>query len=396
MGNATTRDNECQILAVTGASRQQAIKDFMSASCDKDLYELFELERYACPDASGRFEQQIKAKFREFALQYHPDKNSFVDEETKADYAKVLVYITNGKNILLDPDAKHRYDIELRRTRLEESSWDSSRWWSRWISNVALLAAGGIGLIIGGGLAVGAATGGAALALSIAGSCMLSAGIRGSLAHYQDPHAINYDYAKQICIGALTGGFGGACAEAAQGATIAAQVGIAAAGGAGTAVAAHVIEDTVNVLDGTQSAKDLVTSEHLSTVGTSIAIGACAGLAIQGVACGFQSGAEQSQQIVDDAARVAKNAAIGTVVSTVTSLAEEGVEHQRARYRLENMVNSMHRYGNGHAKDPRAVPLEAADARAGVNAETVSSQEASYFENILRACGMTMVCSLVA
>eukprot|EP00928_Gymnodinium_smaydae_P023356 TRINITY_DN19309_c0_g5_i2.p1 TRINITY_DN19309_c0_g5~~TRINITY_DN19309_c0_g5_i2.p1 ORF type:complete len:395 (+),score=49.51 TRINITY_DN19309_c0_g5_i2:128-1312(+) len=394
MGNATTRDSECQVLAVTGASRQQAIKDLLSVALDKDLYELFELERYACRDDSGRFEQQIKAKFREFALQYHPDKNSLMDDETKAENAKVLVYVTNGKDILLDPDAKQRYDIELRRARNEESDWDSVRCWSRWMSNASLVLVGSFGLVVGG-VAVGAATGGSALALSIAGSSMLSAGIRGAIAHHQDPHATNYDYSKQICIGALAGGIGGACTAAVQVATIAAQVGIAAAGGAGSALANHMIEDAANVLDGTQSVRDLMTAEHLATVGTSVVMGACGGMAIQAVACGLQGCAPQSQRIIDDAALVAKNAAAGcaisTVVSTVTSLAEQCVEHQKALSQMAHVNQLKHRIDNGHVTDRLQV---APEARGGLDVQTGKQKE--LFEIIFEALGMTMTSSFHA
>eukprot|EP00928_Gymnodinium_smaydae_P023350 TRINITY_DN19309_c0_g2_i1.p1 TRINITY_DN19309_c0_g2~~TRINITY_DN19309_c0_g2_i1.p1 ORF type:complete len:440 (+),score=34.94 TRINITY_DN19309_c0_g2_i1:111-1322(+) len=403
---------------MAAAPREQGMKDFLSHARDIDLYELFELERYACRDASGQFEHQIKTKFKEFALKYHPDKNSLEDEKTKSDCADVLVYITKGKDILLDPDAKHRYDIELRRTRKEESYWEASLWWSRWIFNASLLVAGGVGLLVGG-LAAGGAAGGVALALPIACSSMLSAGIRGSCIHYQDPHATNYDYAKQIWIGGLIGAIGGACAAAVQGATIGAQVGIASAGGAGTAVATHVIEDSMNVLDGTRSAEDLVTIEHLSTIGTSIAIGACAGIAVQGVACGLQTGAQGSQQIVDASAGVSQNEAISTVISAVTSLAKQGVELQRGSYArttcrirrrtrcgtarcyLTEMDQPKHINDTGLFKDGRKVPLtrfllEAAEAKVRVNAEKGYPQESSYFESILTAWGMTMGCSVQA
>jgi len=300
----------------------------MSVARDKDLYELFELERYSGDDLSLRFQAQVGRKYRSLALRYHPDKCA---PENKTEYEVIFKYIKEGHDILLDPDAKRRYDHELRRTRKEENGWDAFRWWGRWVFNATLIG-GGIGLIIGGLLSA-IPTAGSGLAMSIAGSSMLSAGIRGAASHYNDPDQSNYDYLKQLGIGALTGAaggaIGGACAGAIQGASVAAQIGIAAAGGAGTGLANHVIEDGVNLADGTVSHEELLTLEHAASIGKSVAIGACAGMAVQGVASALQGGAKQSQQIVDDAATAAISTArkVGKAGAVAAALkAQESVK----------------------------------------------------------------------
>lgn len=82
---------------------------------EHNYYQLMEIEQYA--DAAV-----VKRRYRELALLYHPDKNP--NNKVAEEYFKVL---TQGYNILSEPDKKEEYDYLLKqyydkRTANEEPS----------------------------------------------------------------------------------------------------------------------------------------------------------------------------------------------------------------------------------------------------------------------------------
>ena len=69
---------------------------------EHNFYQLMEIEQYADADV-------VKRRYRELALLYHPDKNP--SNKVAEEYFKIL---TQGYNILSEPDKKAEYDQLLR------------------------------------------------------------------------------------------------------------------------------------------------------------------------------------------------------------------------------------------------------------------------------------------
>jgi curved DNA-binding protein CbpA len=73
-----------------------------------DYYAILEVDPAATPD-------QLRAAFKKQALRWHPDRNRDVDttEQMRA--------VIEAKLILLDPEAREKYDREYRRFRAESA-----------------------------------------------------------------------------------------------------------------------------------------------------------------------------------------------------------------------------------------------------------------------------------
>mmetsp|Transcript_52829 Transcript_52829/g.150614 ORF Transcript_52829/g.150614 Transcript_52829/m.150614 type:complete len:584 (-) Transcript_52829:129-1880(-) len=300
MGASSSQDSVlAKTPAKTGAVRQYEIRQLMEVVGDKDFYELFNLERYSGDEDPDEFVKKVRSAFRRLSPQYHPDRPPATTSSFR--------YLEHAKHVLIDPDSKRRYDLALRLKRGELTGWDVHRQWCRWIANVSLVA-GGIGCIIGG-LFCAAPTAGVGLGLSIAGSVMLTAGVRGCVSQWQDPEQSNKEYLKQVGIGAAAGAVGGAIGGACAGAIAATscawtQLGIAAGGGAATVLSSHLIEDGTDLAIGRKTKEEVFNTKHAVLVAKDLAIGACAGMAVQGVASHIQR-CSAAGQIVDDAATAA-------------------------------------------------------------------------------------------
>ena len=79
-----------------------------------------------------------------------------------------------GKEVLLNPEYKARYDQELRNSRGEQDGWSKSAWYCRWGWNV-LAGLGGLATVVAAACGVVAA---APVVASVAGGALLASSIR--------------------------------------------------------------------------------------------------------------------------------------------------------------------------------------------------------------------------
>ena len=121
--------------------------------------------------------EKIKHKFHELMLMWHPDKNQYKDQKECHSWT---VYIKFGREVLLDPDLKRRYDLELKRQTKEADHWSSAEWYCKWGFNLVAMA-GGIALIVSGCLVPAAFLG-----TAIAGSALLMTGVNGTATMIRD------------------------------------------------------------------------------------------------------------------------------------------------------------------------------------------------------------------
>jgi len=303
---------------------------------DEDHYGLLHLERYA--DMDERNSSKLQRVFGQKALWTHPDKGGDVQSMTRLNLAKTC---------LTTPDLKRRYDIELHKQHEELNGWSSARWWSRWIGS-GLMVVAGVSIIIAGVVAA-PVTFGASAAFGCTGGAMLSAGITGAMAQYQDPDKSDTEFLKDIAVSGVVGAVGGligagaGCAIAKEGVTAVSKLAIAAVSGAGGSAASHVISDAADlaITNGClgKHLKDNVTnsktneqvfcSENAVRLGQGVLVGAVAGVALQGVANKLDAGANATTLIDDvtvNAPKVAvpflekfRKAALPGVAGTMTS-----------------------------------------------------------------------------
>eukprot|EP00919_Chromeraceae_sp_WS-2016_P056307 GHVR01133647.1.p1 GENE.GHVR01133647.1~~GHVR01133647.1.p1 ORF type:complete len:468 (+),score=90.22 GHVR01133647.1:60-1463(+) len=311
----------CDALVLSnGCTRQEKLKQMVKEGISMDgtvlnYYELFNLPLYE--DMSDDTRQKVEQRRRQLLLRWHPDKN---DPACKAECEGMVVHIQVAIKVLFDPDMKRRYDIELKRDRKEIGKLDHQVYWCRFGYNVISIL-GGVACIIGG-IAVGPATGGASVFLSVAGSSLLSSGMKGCYKQYRDPDCSNTEYCKDCIVGAAAGAVGGAIGVGASvgiawATAGAAKLGIAAAAGAGAYAAGHVIENSADLLvtsgtlgEGVKAAitdaktkEEVLSTDNACRLGFGMAVGACAGMAVQGAASALSKWS--AGQLVDDAAGVA-------------------------------------------------------------------------------------------
>lgn len=132
--------------------------------------------------------EKIKHKFHELMLMWHPDKNQYKDLK---ECTSRTVYISLGRKVLLDPDLKRRYDLELKKQTNEADHWSSAEWYCKWGINLVAMA-GGIALIVTGCLVPAAFLG-----TSIAGSALLMAGVNGTACMIRDPDCSIEEYVSR-------------------------------------------------------------------------------------------------------------------------------------------------------------------------------------------------------
>ena len=75
-----------------------------TTSTNENLYEVLEVEQRASSS-------EIKKKYRLLATKWHPDK---VSEDKKAEAAIIFKKIVLAYKVLIDPDARRRYDMTGR------------------------------------------------------------------------------------------------------------------------------------------------------------------------------------------------------------------------------------------------------------------------------------------
>jgi len=80
----------------------------------KDYYEILEIGHDASPEG-------IKSAFKKQALKWHPDKNQGIDTTSK------MQAINEAKLILLDTEARMKYDIEFNRYHDEKRKQEEDR-----------------------------------------------------------------------------------------------------------------------------------------------------------------------------------------------------------------------------------------------------------------------------
>ncbi|MCB9188116.1 MAG: DnaJ domain-containing protein [Flavobacteriales bacterium] len=80
----------------------------------KDYYDILKIEYSSTP-------KEIKLAFKKQALKWHPDKNRGVDTTTK------MQDINEAKLILLDDEARARYDIEYRKFKEFKEKKESTK-----------------------------------------------------------------------------------------------------------------------------------------------------------------------------------------------------------------------------------------------------------------------------
>uniref|UniRef100_A0A0G4FXK1 J domain-containing protein n=1 Tax=Chromera velia CCMP2878 TaxID=1169474 RepID=A0A0G4FXK1_9ALVE len=288
----------------------------------RDFYDLFGLKKYASIDA--RTQEKIRSRRKELLLQWHPDKNP---KHMATLCADITAYILSGEAVLLDADKKHRYDKELRTE--ENPKWWNLNWYLRWGYSI-LSVAGGlacIGLAATATVASAGALTPAALKLGVAGSALLTSGIKSGIKQGTDPNCTTAEFIKDAVVGGVQGGAGGAIGAAAAPAMVAvgggAAIGMAAGVGAGAAAASHVIQDGADLLVSSgslgktlkQSISDAKTTEEVFSVDNAVrlvagvAVGAAAGAAAQAVSSAISgAAANKAAELADDVSNVSRQA----------------------------------------------------------------------------------------
>ena len=338
-------ESTSELAVATGCQRSNFLRDLAGSHVleKQDFYELFGLDRYCDMDNTAN-KHKMREEYKSLLLACHPDKNS---SEHKQLCELLVAKIFLAKNVLQDAKLKRRYDKELRKQREEESGWSTCTWWLRWGLNLALILGGPA--LIGVGMVGTAITGGTSIALSVLGSCVLCAGIKGSSAMVSDPDCSLAEFSKGIAVGTVAGGIGGIIA-AAGGLQLAActyalqQLGISAGIGGLTTGMARIISDACDIaitegFMGT-SAKTLIISaktkeevfskENTVQLVISILFGAAAGSGLHAIMTDVScvADAPDAADVTDDVAQLfsqvgqhgAGSMTEGSVISAVDSI----------------------------------------------------------------------------
>jgi hypothetical protein len=203
-----------------------------------DFYEIFGYERYES-DISA---EEVQRRFRILSKHVHPDKNNDPDATC------AFRILNEGRVILQCADLRSRYAEELSKKRTERLRRPAKHGW-RW-AFIGLEVLAGIGLLVAAG-ATACVTGGLGLTLSVAGSAMLFAAIKGGKGQYNDPDQKLGDFFIDNGVGVLQGAAGGLLCGGfgalAAGASPLAHVGYAAATGAATNVVTKAIDDVTDL-----------------------------------------------------------------------------------------------------------------------------------------------------
>jgi len=285
---------------------------------DVDFYDLFGLPRY-CDVTKKEHLKQLRTKYLELAMVHHPDRGGDAEKMKK---------LLNSYNVLRNPETKRLYDDELRKKYDETTRPGGWRFWTRWITSIAMTIAG-VGLILGG-IVAAPVTFGASCAWAAGGGALLSAGMSGISCQINDPNMSDAEFLKAVGVSAAAGAVGG-CIGAGAGAAIAqgaisagAKVGIAAVSGASAAAAGHVMSDAVDLaitegycgqylqenIRNCKTKDEIFSSKNALKFAGSVAVGALAGGVCQGVANGIsQSASNAATGIADDIALSATRAA---------------------------------------------------------------------------------------
>jgi hypothetical protein len=299
-----------------------------------NLYELFGLEKFA--EITAETKRAIESECRHLCLEYHPDLPRNIQKHGKEHCVAMIVKTQLAKETLLTPDHKRRYDIELRGSR---SGW---AWWRGWGASI-VMGLGGLAMVIAGVLTI-PVTGGTSIALSIGGSSLLSAGVKTAVKMHKDPNCSRTEYLKDAGVGLLAGAAGGslgvAMGAAMAGASVAAKVGHAAWTGASAVVASRCIEDATNLaINNTEALtsikediSDLKTNgeilsyKNAASYAAGAVIGACAGMAVQGVANAFTAHdvANKAAELSDDVANQANQVATKTSSQLARKMIQAG------------------------------------------------------------------------
>ncbi len=168
MGNDGTKapSSPSEALAISkGSQRQQYIRNLVNDQ--QDFYDLFDLTRYQDIDKNTNIERV----YRKLCLQWHPDRNS--EERRELCNAKIA-QLSMGKEVLLNPEYKARYDQVLRHFRGEKDGWSTTAWHCRWGWNV-LAGLGGLATVIA--VACGAVAA-APVGAAVVGGALLASGTR--------------------------------------------------------------------------------------------------------------------------------------------------------------------------------------------------------------------------
>lgn len=285
---------------------------WMAALGKQDFYDLFGLDRFA--EMTDDTVSSLHTAFRRLCRDHHPDRRP---PEEKEQAEAMIVKLALAKETLLTPDHKRRYDDELRGTNAA-NGW---KWYARWGYSI-VTGLGGLACVLAGVLAV-PVTGGASIALSLAGSSLMASGIKTGMKHYNDPNCSDTEFLKDCAVGALAGAAGGgigvAAAGAMAGASAVACIGHSAWSGAAAVAAAAAIEDgtdlaldNIPALKGVkESCADLKTTEeicsaaHIARRAKMVIGGAVVGVAVQGVAnacVGGQQVSQKAAELTDDVA----------------------------------------------------------------------------------------------
>jgi len=212
---AAAQGSEAAALAAArGGWLQSALRDAVAKHGEQGtFYCMFGIPDFAEMDRAGRdrleasFWSQVRAATRGAPPALRPRGGggaappALSGEELKARSCALAL----ARRVLLQPDMKRRYDLELRRA--QEAGDGSEQGWScLLIGSVVLLTVGYTTIVVGSVLAV---HGIVALATCIGGSAALTAGIRGCILVGGDPDCSAVDFCKDLTVGALQGVAGG-------------------------------------------------------------------------------------------------------------------------------------------------------------------------------------------
>ncbi|UCG78709.1 MAG: DnaJ domain-containing protein [Nitrospirota bacterium] len=83
-----------------------------------DYYSLLEIDK-------GSSESDIKKRFRDVAMEFHPDRHSSLPDDVKDKLTEIYTHMTNAYNVLKDPRTRQEYDASPSSVRTGAVSEDA-------------------------------------------------------------------------------------------------------------------------------------------------------------------------------------------------------------------------------------------------------------------------------